>query len=60
MLLCFDRPGRARTQVQFVPRTLKKAPETSTSSTEPGDEATTSKIEKPKLSNADFRKMLNR
>ncbi|CAB4040915.1 squamous cell carcinoma antigen recognized by T-cells 3, partial [Paramuricea clavata] len=54
-----SRPGRARTQIQFVPRALKKTPGTDTSkpSADPGNEVATSKDEKPKLSNDDFRKM---
>ena len=53
-----SRPGRARTMVQFVPRALKAPgaakPKTSQA---PGDEASTSQEQKPKLSNDDFRKM---
>ncbi|XP_028400531.1 squamous cell carcinoma antigen recognized by T-cells 3-like isoform X2 [Dendronephthya gigantea] len=47
------RPGRARTQVQFVPRALKKAPHVDTSQPSPNEEENP----KPALSNDDFRKM---
>lgn len=49
----YSRPGRARTQVQFVPRALKKAPNADPSQPSTNEQET----QKPGLSNDDFRKM---